>query len=202
MDTEINVVVRQAGFNANRDHYANEDCTEYTYVYPDGTKEVLRVGEKMKDGTVITRELIITLDSLDVIQDKNDEDYGRLVDKRYQGFDPCDEQGEDFNPWATLNETKHEDDEPEEESVEKRKLRLMVENDLTENQQDFYYTHFGLQVQLETIREEEKTITGREVTHQALSNRKNKIINKGAKVLGVKRVKRRKDTKNNTETEQ
>ena len=175
------MATRQANYNKRRMHYANEDCTEYTYIFEDGTKLILRAGEEG-----VTQEMIIALDAEDVEHDECDVNFYRLVDKRFQGIDPCEEPDDMLNPWSTLREK-----EPVEESWRVKKLRIMIEEDLTENQQDLFFRHFGMSEYLEDIRAKEIAKTGRTVSHQALTNRKNKIIDKGAKCLGVERIKRR-----------
>ena len=58
-----------------------------------------------------------------------------------------------------------------------------------------FYSHFGEGTQLEEIRRTEVEHTGKLPTAQAMTNRKNKIIDKVAKSFGAERVKRRKSSK-------
>ena len=51
--------------------------------------------------------------------------------------------------------------------------------------------------QLEEMRQAEAEETGKLPTAQAYTNRKNKIVDKAAKALGVERIKRRKSSKQN-----
>ena len=68
-----------------------------------------------------------------------------------------------------------------------------MDEDLTKEQQDLYFQHFGMGKQLEEIRQEEIAVTGRDKSLQSVGNRKNKIIKKVAKrVFGVEPIKRKK----------
>ena len=74
-------------------------------------------------------------------------------------------------------------------------VRRIINEDCTEAQQELFYSHFGEGTQLEEIRQTEVEQTGKLPTAQAMTNRKNKIIDKVAKSFGVERVKRRKSAK-------
>ena len=71
-------------------------------------------------------------------------------------------------------------------------VREVVETQFTDAQKDFYYEHFGMETQLEEMRRKEADKTGKLVTNGAMTNRKNKMLDKVAKALGTKREKRHK----------
>ena len=68
----------------------------------------------------------------------------------------------------------------------------VISKQFTEKQQNFFYEHFGMQETLEEMRKTEHELTGILPSAAAMTNRKNKIIDKVAKALGVERVKRHK----------
>ena len=74
-------------------------------------------------------------------------------------------------------------------------VRRIINEGCTEAQQELFYSHFGEGTQLEEIRQTEAEQTGKLPTAQAMTNRKNKIIDKVAKSFGVERVKRCKSSK-------
>lgn len=85
--------------------------------------------------------------------------------------------------------------EPEPENPLVAQVRRVIDEDCTEAQQNFFFEHFGMETQLEQMRQAEDTETGKLPTSQAMTNRKNKIVDKTAKALGVERIKRRKSAK-------
>ena len=105
-----------------------------------------------------------------------------------------------LDPWDSIDETSSSAEdcffaEPEPDNAHAAKIREVIENECTEAQKDFFYMHFGLQMQLETIRRAEAAKTGKLPSAPAMTCRKNKIIDKVAKTLGVNRVKRIKKSK-------
>ena len=71
-------------------------------------------------------------------------------------------------------------------------MRRIIEEECTESQQDFFFEHFGKGTQLEEMRQAEAEQMGKLPSSAAMTNRKNKIIDKAAKSFGVERVKRHK----------
>ena len=107
--------------------------------------------------------------------------------------DPDDEDA--VNPWDTLADKSGSPEEalfvePEPENPQVAQMRRVINEECTEAQQDFFFEHFGVGTQLEEMRQAEAEQTGRLPSSAAMTNRKNKIIDKAAKALGVERVKR------------
>ncbi len=71
-------------------------------------------------------------------------------------------------------------------------MRCVIDEECTEAQQDFFFEHFGEGTQLGEMRQAEAEQTGKLPSSAAMTNRKNKIIDKVAKSFGVERVKRHK----------
>lgn len=71
-------------------------------------------------------------------------------------------------------------------------MRRVIDEECTESQQDFFFEHFGEGTQLEEMRQVEAEQTGKLPSPAAMTNRKNKIIDKVAKSFGVERVKHQK----------
>lgn len=144
-----------------------------------------------------------------------DTDHDHYLNERYQNElkDPLfqkklsdreglgNAEGEDApDPWddRRLSSKGPEDTlfaEPEKENPQVAKVREVLETQFTDAQKDFYYDHFGMQKQLEEMRQAEEKDTGKLVTNSAMNNRKNKMLDKVAKALGTTRVKRHKYSK-------
>ena len=71
-------------------------------------------------------------------------------------------------------------------------MRRVIDEECTESQQEFFFEHFGEGTQLEEMRQAEAEQTGKLPSPAAMTNRKNKIIDKVAKYFGVERVKHHK----------
>lgn len=82
--------------------------------------------------------------------------------------------------------------EPEQENPQAVEARRVIDEECTELQQDFFFEHFGKGTPLEEMRQAEAEQTGKLPSSAAMTNRKNKIIDKIAKSFGVERVKRHK----------
>ena len=139
------------------------------------------------------------LDMSDHDMDLNDRYERELRDPRFDAqmnnyrSDPEDT----VNPWDAIVDTKNDPaeailSEPEPENPQVVIIRRVVEEECTVAQQDLFYDHFGMETSLESIRKTEEKRIGKTLSHNAISNRKNKIIDKAAKNLGVERVKRHK----------
>lgn len=70
-------------------------------------------------------------------------------------------------------------------------VRSVIEEECTETQQELFYKVYGMGITLEEIRQEEFRRTGVLLTHHAITNRLNKLLDKVAKAIGIKRIKRR-----------
>lgn len=78
----------------------------------------------------------------------------------------------------------------EPENPQAVQVRRVIDEECTESQQDFFFEHFGVGTQLEEMRQTEAERTGKLPSSAAMTNRKNKVIDKVAKSFGVERVKR------------
>ena len=144
---------------------------------------------------------------------RNQSDHNMDLNDRYQDElrDPlfetkvnscnADPDNEDaVDPWDTLaDKSGNPEDamfaEPEQENPQVAEVRRVIDEECTESQQNFFFKHFGMGKQLEEMRQAEAEETGRLPSSQAMTNRKNKIVDKAAKALGVERIKRRKSSK-------
>ena len=195
---------RKSGFNPKRGCYFTADGKYYCYERWDDEKKCI-VTQKLEVGKDLSLELTIVLDESDHNMDLQDRYEGELRDPLFEAAkvnsykaDPNDEEAVD--PWDTISAkgSNPEDSifsEPEPENPLAAQVRRVIDEDCTEAQQNFFFEHFGMETQLEQMRQAEAEKTGKLPSSQAMTNRKNKIIDKTAKVLGVERIKRRKSSK-------
>lgn len=194
---------RKSGFNPKRGCYFTADGKYYCYERWDDEKKCI-VTQKLEVGKDLSLELTIVLDESDHNMDLQDRYEGELRDPLFEAkvnsykADPNDEEAVD--PWDTISAkgSNPEDSifsEPEPENPLAAQVRRVIDEDCTEAQQNFFFEHFGMETQLEQMRQAEAEKTGKLPSSQAMTNRKNKIIDKTAKALGVERIKRRKSSK-------
>lgn len=191
---------RKSGFNPNRHCYLTADGKYYCYEYWDPeTKRV--VTQKLEVGKDLSLELTLYLDQSDHEMDLQDRYEGELRDSLFEAkvnsykANPDDE--DTIDPWDTLSDKSGSPEdilfaEPETENPQVAQVRKVIDENCTESQQNFFFEHFGMGMQLEEMRQAEAEQTGKLPSSAAMTNRKNKIIDKVAKSLGVKRVKRHK----------
>jgi hypothetical protein len=185
---------RRSRYNPNRPCYLSADGMYYCYEVWDAESNRV-ITQKLEIGKDLSEEWTIFLDETDHEMDLNDryEDEAKdsLFEKkraRYESSDSDDDEVVD--PWNEITAPDQEDSQPE--NPDAAKVREVVENDFTPQQKNLYYDHFGAGKQMEQIRQEEAERTGKEVTPQAMDNRKKKMIRKVAKkAFGVEPVKRR-----------
>ncbi len=211
MEEEKNEETRQyrATYNPDRECYISEDGKYICYDTWDSEQNKpttirVEVGKSYKDpdGTerVITEDITFLIDDLNYSMDLGDRYYNEskdpLFEKKRQKYEADPEGDEAVDPWDTISRPQ---DSPEYEQTEENenpdlaRIRKSVDEDLTKEQQDLYFQHFGMGKQLEEIRQEEIAVTGRDKSLQSVGNRKNKIIKKVAKrVFGVEPIKRKK----------
>ena len=194
---------RKSGFNPNRHCYLTADGKYYCYEYWDPeTKRV--VTQKLEVGKDLSLELTLYLDWSDHEMDLQDRYEGELRDPLFEAkvnsynADPDNEDAVD--PWDTLADKGGSPEdamsaEPDQANPQVATVRRSIAEEFTEAQQDFFFEHFGIGKQLEEMRQAEAEETGKLPTAQAYTNRKNKIVEKVAKSLGVERVKRCKSSK-------
>lgn len=194
---------RKSGFNPNRGCYFTADGKYYCYECWDDEKKCI-ITQKLEVGTDLSLELTIVLDESDHDMDLNDRYQGELRDSLFDtkaSNYKADSDNEDaVDPWEMIADKSSSSEdilfsEPEQENPQVAQVRRIIDERCTEAQQDLFYRHFGEGVQLEELRQAEAEQTGKLPSSQAMTNRKNKIIDKVAKSFGVERVKRRKSAK-------
>jgi hypothetical protein len=190
--------LRKSCFNPNRGSYLTKDAKFYCYdVWNDEIKQFITY--RLEIGTDISPELAAMLDASDHeldLQDRYDADNrDAQFAAKVKTFDD-DENG--INPWdliadhhaapeETLCAEKEETENPQAAIV-----RRVIEEDLSPAQRDLFFAHFGEGRTLEELRQEEAARTGRLPSAAAMTNRKNKIVSRAAKALGVEPIKRHK----------
>ena len=131
--------------------------------------------------------------------DLNDRYQDELCDPLFEAkansyiSDPNNEDAVD--PWDAIADKSGSPEDalfagPEPENPQAEQVRRIIDENCTEAQQDFFFEHFGKGTQLEEMRQAEAEQTGKLPSSAAMTNRKNKIIDKVAKSFGVERVKR------------
>ncbi len=189
---------RKSNYNRNRACYLSSDGKYYCYEAwdPDAKRMVT---QKLEVGKDLSLELTLILDSSDHDMDLNDRYQDELCDPLFEAkvssyiSDPNNEDA--IDPWDTIADKSGSPEdamftEPEPENPQSVEARRVIDEECTEAQQDFFFEHFGKGTQLEEMRQAEAEQTGRLPSSAAMTNRKNKIIDKVAKSFGVERVKR------------
>lgn len=191
---------RKSNYNRNRTCYLASDGKYYCYEAWDPEAKRM-VTQKLEIGKDLSLELTLILDSSDHDMDLNDRYQDELCDPLFEAkvnsyiSDPNNEDA--IDPWdAIADKSSSPEDalfaepEPEPENPQVTQVRRVIDEDCTEAQQDFFFEHFGKGMQLEEMRQAEAEQTGKLPSSAAMTNRKNKIIDKVAKSFGVERVKR------------
>ena len=195
--------IRKSGFNPNRACYLTADGKYYCYEFED-IETGQTVTQKLEVGKDLSQEWTIFLDETDHHMDLNDRYQDELRDHLFDTkaasykADPNNEDAVD--PWDTLADKRSSAEdilfsEPEPENPQVAKVRRIINEDCSKSQEELFYSHFGEGTQLEEIRQTEVKQTGKLPSSQAMTNRKNKIVDKVARSFGVERVKRRKSAK-------
>ena len=189
---------RKSGFNPNRTCYLTADGQYYCYErWDDDAKRV--VTQRLEVGKDLSVDLTIILDESDHDMDLNERYEKELRDPlfdaklRKHDIDGADESV--AAPWDTIADSNGSPEdilfaEPEPENPQAAAVRRIIEESCTEAQQELFFAHFGECRQLEEMRQAEAEMTGKLPSAAAMTNRKNKIVDKAAKELGVERVKR------------
>ena len=194
---------RKSGYNPNRACYLTADGKYYCFEILD-IDTWRMVTQKLEVGKDLSQEWTIFLDESDHDMDLNDryqdELRDHLFDTKAASYKADLDNKDAVDPWDELADKRSNPEnilfsEPESENPQVAQVRRVIDGECTEAQQDLFYSHFGEGTQLEEIRQTEVEHTGKLPTAQAMTNRKNKIIDKVAKSFGVERVKRRKSAK-------
>lgn len=189
---------RKSGFNPNRTCYLTADGKYYCYERWDADAKCV-VTQRLEVGKDLSLELTIMLDESDHDMDLQERYESELRDPLFDTkvnsykADPDNEYAVD--PWDTLADKSGSPEdamfaEPEPENPQSAQVRRVIDEECTEAQQDFFFEHFGKGTPLEEMRQAEAEQTSKLPSSAAMTNRKNKIIDKVAKSFGVERVKR------------
>ena len=191
---------RKSRFNPNRECYLTADGKFYCYEYWDDDANRV-VTQKLEVGKDLSLELTLMLDEYDHDMDLQDRYESELRDPLFDAkvnsysTDPDNEDAVD--PWDAIadpcgNLESEVFAEPEPENPLEAEVRRVIDEKCTDAQQDFFFEHFGKGTPLEKMRQAEAEQTRKLPSSAAMTNRKNKIIDKVAKSFGVERVKRHK----------
>ena len=191
---------RKSNYNPNRTCYLTADGKYYCYERWDYDAKCV-VTQKLEVGKDLSVELTIMLDESDHDMDLQERYESELRDSLFEAkvnsykTNPDDE--DTIDPWDTLSDKSGSPEdilfaEPETENQQVAQVRKVIDENCTESQQNFFFEHFGMGMQLEEMRQAEAEQTGKLLSSAAMTNRKNKIIDKVAKSLGAERVKRHK----------
>lgn len=187
---------RKRKYDENRDTFFSADGKYYCYKYWNPAEECV-VTQKLEIGKDLTMDLTLFLEESDYDMDLNDDKQDALQDPLFksnvqQHYANCGNENT-VDPWDKLANRRDSVEAvlfPEPENPEIALVRHVIDEECTEAQKDLFYMHFGMKIQLETIRQAEAARTGKLVSNAAFNNRKNKILNKVAKALGTERAKR------------
>ena len=196
---------RKSRFNPNRTCYLTADGKYYCYERWDDDAKCV-VTQRLEVGKDLSLELTIMLDESDHDMDLQDRYAGELRDPLFDAkvnsykADPDNEDAVD--PWDMVADKGGSPEdamfaEPKSENPQVAQVRRVIDGECIEAQQDFFFEHFGKGTPLEEMRQAEAEQTGKLPSSAAMTNRKNKIIDKVAKSFGVERVKRHKYPKKN-----
>lgn len=146
---------------------------------------------------ILIRGVDVTEEEFDVLQDSyhaeqlNDRYWEEHLDYTSEMKKARYEAGEEdtlHDPIESIRDTRGDvlsqllhSEEQDSEMV--RAFYEKVLPKLTNNQKNLIYDHYGARKTLEQIRREEMAITGKEIKHQAMSNRLKKIHNKVKKLM-------------------
>lgn len=145
-----------------------------------------------KDG--LTEELALFLNESDHDADLADHYENELRDPLFAArvanywADPDDEDA--IDPWDTLPDKGSSPEEAlfaedKSENPDVARVHRVINAECTEEQQNFVFEHFGCGTQLEEMCQAEAEQTGKLPSLVAMTNRKNEILYKVAKSLGV-----------------
>lgn len=194
---------RKSNYNPNRTCYLTADGKYYCYECWDYDAKCV-VTQKLEVGKDLSLEFTLYLDQSDHDMDLNDryqdELRDSLFDAKIKSYKSNLDDEDAIDPWDTLADKSGSPEdilfaESETENPQVTQVRKVIDENCTESQQNFFFEHFGMGKQLEEMRQAEAEQAGRLPSSQAMTNRKNKIVDKAAKALGVERIKRRKSSK-------
>lgn len=182
--------------NGNGVSYLSEDKRHYCYTRWDVEKNCF-VTEKYEIDVDITVDMAAELNASDDSIDLNNRYQRELLDPLYLAKLNNRQMQSDQSAIADLLDEIADgkgsiedilmlDEEAEDPRI--LVIRHVIQNLCTESQQNLFYDYYGMHKQLTTMRAEEAARTGKKVSEAAMSQRKNRIIEKCAKELGVERT--------------
>jgi len=188
--------------NHNRRCFLSDDGKYYCYwVWDEESHTDVLVQYEVGKGEY-TEEMTIFLadedDEFEIGQDRYEDIQDGSFNDSVARYEKGENAEDDVSPWDKILDDKDcfgEDEEvdEEEENPDLAKIRKVIEEECTEEQKTLFYKHFGEGCQLEEIRKEEIARTGKEIGKSALTNRKNRLIEKVAKsAFGIEPVKKKK----------
>ena len=183
---------RKSNFNPNRTCYLTADGKYYCYERWDDDAKCV-VTQKLEVGKDLSFELTIMLDESDHDMDLQDRYESGLRDPLFEAkvnsykVDPDNEDAVD--PWDMVTDKSGSPEDsmftgPEPENPQAVEARRVIDEECTQAQQDFFFEHFGEGTQLEEMRQAEAGRTGKLPSSAAMTNRKNKIIERWLSLLG------------------
>jgi Asp-tRNA(Asn)/Glu-tRNA(Gln) amidotransferase C subunit len=188
---------RKSDYNPARASYLTADGKYYCYdtVNSDGKTVTIKI-----EVTPELEEITVLLDQMDYESDLSDRYQEALLDPVFKARQAREDEESDEDEEERLIETVPsmepgpdaivDDEAPENPLIEK--VRAVVNNEFTEQQQDLYYKHYGMGQQFEQIRQDEAKRTGKLPGASAMTGRKDRMLNKVAKSLGAEPPKPRK----------
>lgn len=195
-----NEAERKPFYLPSRACYLTEDGKYYCYErWDENAKHT--VTQKIEVGKDLSLDITLILDEFD--HDEDLKEYyahkrrSRAFERAVETYQSKPYSEDSIDPWETIGAkgSSPEDTlfaEQEAENPQVVMVRSIINEKCTEEQKKFIADHFGKEMQLEEIRRAEARQTGKLPSSAAMTNRKNKILDKIAKALGVQRVKRRK----------
>ncbi len=177
---------RKSHYNENRDSYLSIDGKFYCYKFWDEDAKRMKT-EKIEVGEDLSVKLTVILDDLDHVADLNDryasEARDKVFDAKLAQFEANPYEVDAKNPWEDIGDNRDNPEEilfsePKPENEKTALVRKVVDENLTDNQKNLYYDHFGMNKKLVEIAREEGEHTGKTPSNSAMNNRKNKILEK------------------------
>jgi hypothetical protein len=210
-----NRVEKKSKFDQNRTAFVDSKTGDYVFNewVNQGTeknprwilREVARIPAEMGKWVKLLDEDDAAVDLQNRYEDEH-RDYSvenrKQANQELEEGDSSAEDGQTGNPMEVIPD-KHGEPEkvlfPEEEATDPRieQIEQTKVTRLTEEQRNLYYDHVGQQMYLEDIRREKISVTGKNITQQAVSKQWRKTMKIFCDDLGVEmpktRGKRKKD---------
>ena len=192
---------KKSHFNNGRDSYVDENSN---YVYTRWVKQSNGKWERevvaIIPFTYENKDIIISLDQDDHdcdLQERYDEENADYSIRNQQNNFYGDSESEDdfdSDPVESIEDPNgdvlsqlYQDKQSVDPQMQE--METFVRTELSDEQQDLFFSHLGEGKFLEDIRREEEAATGKTVTKQAVHGRWNRIVTKTCKHFGVEKPK-------------